>query len=131
MKKERYIEQKCGRQTPFRMPNGYMDRVQSDVMSRVRESCFEKGNTVNVPFRGRKKYVWRWAVVAACICVAVFSVELFMRDNSRQLPNGDVVAQRHDNVIYDDEYINDMAEYAMLDNGDLYACMEEDPIYVP
>lgn len=131
MKKERYIEQRCGRQTPFRMPDGYMDSVVNDMMSRVRECRFEKGCAVNVPFSGKRKYVWRWAVAAACICVAVFSVELFMRDNSRQLPNGDVVAQRHDNVIYDDEYINDMAEYAMLDNGDLYACMEEDPIYVP
>ena len=131
MKKEKYIEQRCGKQTPFRMPDGYMDGVVNDVMSRVRESHFEKGGAVNVPFSGKRKYVWRWVVAAACMCVAVFSVEMFIKEDSSQLPNGDVLAQRHDNVIYDDEYINDMVEYAMLDNGDLYTCMEENSIYIP
>ncbi|MDO4820068.1 MAG: hypothetical protein Q3994_06825 [Prevotella sp.] len=131
MKKEKYIEQRCGKQTPFRMPDGYMDGVVNDVMSRVRESHFEKGGAVNVPFSGKRKYVWRWVVAAACICVTVFSVEFLMMDNSRQVSNGDVIAKGYDNVTYDDEYINDMAEYAMFDNGDLYACMEEAPLYLP
>ena len=55
---------------------------------------------------------------AACICVAIFSVAVYF--NHTEANNDQRTAELQQEEIYNDGYIDDATDYAMLDNEDIY-----------
>lgn len=106
---EKELEIKYGKQNPFRVPEGYFETLTQEVMSKARMTKKQKS----------AKVIWFRAVAAcaACACVAVFVVSALFNQT---------VSNDSANLQISDSYIDDAVEYAMLDNGDLYAMMEED-----
>jgi hypothetical protein len=59
-----------------------------------------------------------WMYAAACLVVIVFSVALYF---SKIAPDTPELPQ----VAVTESYIDEAADYAMIDNTDIYACLAE------
>lgn len=125
MKEEKYILDKVGKENHFRVPNGYFENFASELMSRLPEH-----EVIEVPAAKPRVFVLRSLILtAACVCVAIFSITLFfMNDKSDEMPTAgnNVVAQNNIDYSTVDEYIDDAADYAMMDHADIYAYLSSE-----
>ena len=55
---------------------------------------------------------------AACICIAVFSVTIYF--NRQDADQSATATLQQQDAYYSDTYIDEAADYAMLDNEDIY-----------
>lgn len=109
---EKYILNRFGRKNPFTVPEGYFDQLASDVMAQI-PKCRPKSRSRMVELRP-------WLYAAACF-VAVVVVTLsfhFRQDNASEMTVSAVES-------VDNTYIDEAADYAMLDNADIYACLAD------
>ena len=133
---EKEIQEKYGKGNPFTVPEGYFDQFKVDIMTKVHETKIHPSEThskkhsrvLNLNF-GRGK---SWMAVAACLCAAVFALSILLsRTINTHTPQTaqasstlvDTPSQSID--LADAGELEEYAEYAMLDNGDLYACLYE------
>ena len=114
---EKYIREKLGQNNPFRVPEGYFDQLTERVMAQLSEQV-----TAQLPERRQKSRfiaLRPWLYAAACIVVLlVLSVTfLFQRpaDDTQQVAANTV----------ESTYMDEAADYAMLDNAEIYACLSE------
>lgn len=109
MNTEKDIELLCGKQNPFTVPEGYFESLTGRIMSNLPE----ESKVVAMP--ARKKSHWLgWASVAAA-CVAGIVVFSNMIHGGQECE-----MQAEATVVYDQQYQEDMMEYAMLDHHDVY-----------
>ena len=112
MKEEKYITDMVGNQNPFRVPEGYFDGLTEQVMWSLPER------------RQRAKSVWMRPVfyVAASVCALLISgaAYLFLSGVGQQdsLQAQVPAMQESSDVSFDEA-----ADYMMLDNQDIYACL--------
>lgn len=106
MNEEKILKEMVGRRNPFTVPDGYFDRLVEDTMSKLPESR-----------RARTVTMRSLLAIAASLLLAVVigTAYYFNSDSNRQ--------QLADN--YDSEYVDDMADYAMLDNAEIYASLAD------
>ena len=105
-----YIREKSGTENPFRVPEGYFDQLADRVMAQLPEQSQQKRSRV-VPLR-------KWFYAAACISVAtVMGLTFYFQqtDTDEQ--------QMATNI--ESSYIEEAADYAMLDNAEIYACLAD------
>lgn len=126
MKEERYIGSRMGGGNPFRVPDGYFEDFASQIMDKLpeREVCAD-GDARVVSMNRRRRPVLRHILyAAACLCVAVFGVTAYLSKVApaeERTQGGDVVASHYHKAADTDSYEDDFADYAMLDNADIYA----------
>lgn len=119
MNEEEYLNSKMGRNNPFTVPEGYFEQLTAQVMARLPEQ--EQAKQEKKPARIVSLRPWLYA--AACTCVAVFTTAaLFSNksDNTRELQQMATMEQENINY-YSDNYIEEEANYAMVDNQEMYA----------
>ena len=108
---EKYIREKVGRENPFRVPEGYFDQLSARVMEQL-------------PERQRKSRLVQlrpWYYAAACVAaVAVMGLTFHFHAGTGQ---SSAVAYAETNT--DNTYIDEAADYAMLDNNEIYACLAD------
>ena len=113
---EKIIAEKLGKENPFRVPEGYFDHFAEQFMNELPE------RQVAVPaHRSRLKVLRPILMAAACLCIAIFSITLYL-NRSQDVPEQTPVAAT--NTI-DETYMDEAADYVMLDNADIYACLSE------
>lgn len=116
---ERYLIERVGRENPFRVPEGYFDTLVSEVMARV---------DATAPSAPRKaRVVWLRPVLyaAASVCALFFSVTVYHAFNRQ--PADAPVAQQMETVSHQSEdSFEEAADYLMVDNQDIYACLSSD-----
>ena len=105
---EKLIEEHLGKQNPFRVPEGYFDSFADRLMQQLPE---QQEQEVKPAKTVRMKALRPILVAAACVAVAIFSI----KQNN--------VAAVTSNT--DEEYLDEAADYVMLDNADIYACLSE------
>lgn len=113
MKEEKYIEELVGKRNPFVVPDGYFDRLTADVMQSLPER------------RPRAKTIWMRPVfyAAASVCALFVCATVWLSwPKSSSVPQGQVaeVMQTPDEAFFDEA-----ADYMMLDNQDIYACLSD------
>lgn len=119
---ERFIRETFGRQRPFRVPAGYFD----DFVSRMDSLLPDKKRGARVipvsGFHRPAKQVWLKVAAAACVCGLLFGGAMFVGSmrNTAPLQSVDVAhnAQVSSSTVSAVDYV---ADYAMLDNSDIYA----------
>ena len=107
---EKYILDRFGKSNPFTVPEGYFDQLVSDVMAQI-----PKRRTVS-----RMVALRPWLYAAACL-VAVVVMTLtfhFRQDNASEMTASAVES-------VDNNYIDEAADYVMLDNAEIYACLAD------
>lgn len=109
---EKILIEQFGRQNPFRVPEGYFDSLTERVMTQLPE---RKPKSRLVSLRP-------WFYAAACfVAVAVLGITYYFHqtDTTQQVAATEVVAPTVDS------YVDEAADYAMLDNVEIYACLAE------
>lgn len=113
MNEEKYLNERMSKQNPFRVPEGYFDDFTIQMMAKLPEREL-KSVAKRVSLR-------LWMYAAATLLVAVFSVAIFFTrmDGQQEHP------QQTASVVVSDNYMDEAADYAMIDNADIYACLVE------
>lgn len=112
-----------GDKSPFRVPEGYFDQLASRVMSQLPEQATIQQLEQQPRRQSRLVALRPWLYAAACV-VAVVVLALTFHFHQRvvepyEQPMATVSAP------VDDEYIDDVADYVMLDNTEIYAYLAE------
>lgn len=122
MNEEMYIQEKVGKRNPFRVPEGYFDNLTAQVMSNLPEQ----------PKRRAKSVFMRPAfyAVAASVCALLIAGAAWMWSPSVEVSSPTavqakaVVAQPQQQDA-SGEYMEEAADYMMLDNHEIYAYLAE------
>ena len=126
MKEEKYIIEKAGRANPFRVPDGYFDTLAAHVMDRVDREGVPAGSLCVSP-AGRPAKVRALRPVyyaAASVCALLLSAAVYLHFASGPAAPG--AAQAVAAAQAPDDGFDEAADYVMLDNQDIYACLSSD-----
>ena len=118
MNEENYLIERVGKENPFRVPEGYFDTLADEVMARV------EGSAAPVPRKARVVWLRPVLYAAASVCALFISVvgyQSFSRYQSAQ-----PVAQQMNVSQQGDDSFEQAADYLMVDNEDIYACLSSD-----
>jgi hypothetical protein len=111
MNEELYIKSRIGNKNPFCVPDGYFDSLTAEVMQKLPEQQPQK--------KGLILRLRPWMYAAACTVAILFTATLyFLAPDSVNQPQVAAVAP-----ATTDSYVEDMADYVMADNIDIYACL--------
>lgn len=122
MKEEEIIRKRCGESNPFRVPEGYFDDFASNLMDKLPE---RENRTIPLSSRHSRMHVLRPVLLAAaCLCFAILSTLIFFHKNVES--NSPENARNTAVKVSNDELIDRTADYAMMDNHDIYACMSSE-----
>ena len=95
---ELVLMNRCGRENPFRTPEGYFEALPQQVMDRIRQ-------------RRKRNHAWKWAVAAimtSCVFAAGFKL-----------------AQQSDVAAEEARYMEDELNYSMINNMDIVYYLTE------
>ena len=118
---EKILMEQFGRQNPFRVPEGYFDSLTERVMTQLPERVV-KQQTERKP-KSRLVALRPWLYAAACFAaVAVLGLTYHFRqaETTQQVAATEITAPAPDN-----SYVDDAADYAMLDNVEIYAYLAD------
>ena len=125
MKQEDIIKAKAGQENHFRVPDGYFDNFTERMMAQLPEQDSHAGQTATPS--GRKP-VKMWKLIGACaasVAAVVITATTFLTDNNTA--DSDTVARTQTETVSEHErYIDEVADYAMMDNADIIACLSEE-----
>ncbi len=123
MNEEKYIEEKFGKRNPFRVPDGYFEGLADEVMRGLPD------NTVEVR-KPRAKTVWMRPVfyAAASVCALFVCAAIWLSWPQESSPSQGQMAKAVEvkqvqQQETDDAFFDEAADYMMLDNQDIYACL--------
>ena len=126
MMEEKYLIEKVGKENPFRVPEGYFDTLSSQIMAKV-EAEGVAPRDIKAGKEKRAKVLWLRPVLyaAASVCALFISVVAYQShsDDGVAAPTQTVVAN---NQMLMDDYFDEAADYVMLDNQDIYACLSSE-----
>lgn len=122
---EAYISKRFGNKTPFTVPDGYFEQLTDRVMSRLPEYTADSQPVAATAEMQHKpaliKRLRPW-LAAACIAAAAIGTTVYLnRGLSTPQPTDEVA-----DALYSDTYIDEAADYAMVDNQDIYAYLLAD-----
>ena len=111
---ELYLRERVGQKNPFRTPEGYFDQFTANIMAQLpeRQPMESKpvAKKVAMPIR-------HWFYAAACVAALVVTAVTF------HFHEVDAPQQQ---MAVTDSYIDEAADYAMLDNMDIYQLLAEE-----
>ncbi len=113
---EKYLKSRMGEKNPFRVPEGYFDSLTAQVMERLPEEAGGKVVVMRPTLVERLRPVF---YVAACLLIAVLSFAVYF-DQSEAVGDQPMVAEQS---MTGEQYFDEVADYAMVDNYDIYACL--------
>lgn len=97
-KEELVLMNRCGRENPFRTPEGYFDALPQQVMGRIRQ-------------RRRRSLAWKWAVAAVMTgCIFTAGFRLMQRDTL---------------ATEEARFMEDELNYSMINNMDIVYYLTE------
>lgn len=150
MNEEKYIREKMGTRNPFTVPEGYFDQLAEQIINRLPAEAGESGANPKYAAVGADsstgskyaavgatpsvcppsspaivRYLRPLLYAAACAVLAI-AVGIVFRNSTDVSPDQYVAHHQETNATYSDTYIEEMADYAMLDNEDIYASLLAD-----
>ena len=118
---ELYRNSRMSRENHFRVPDGYFEQLTADVMSRLPELPEQTEQR-----KSAKHVSLRPLLAAASVaCVALIAVGVYF---NRSALSTDAAEEQiaATNVTLSDSYIDDAADYVMMDHTDIYAYLASD-----
>jgi hypothetical protein len=129
MEKDRYtdiLSERFGRETPFRVPDGYFDGLVDNVMSHIPNEKASEDPLPKPHAASRRAVIRRLTaavLMAASVLVAVFVIGGNI-DSHQSVPalSSNPSAQ---SLSIDNSNIDEAMEYSMMDNEDMYTYLAE------
>lgn len=128
---ELYLKQTVGNRNPFRVPEGYFEQFTEQVMQQLpaREQPLTQPVSKS---RARTVQLRPWLYAAACTAIAmVMGISYYFMQSQATSTDAASVAvatpapTTTTAATPDASYIDEMADYVMLDNTEIYACLSE------
>ncbi len=123
---EKYIEEKFGRRTPFKVPEGYFDSFASQLIQNLPErEPAKKAKVVELRPSAWHRYCVA-GVAAACVGGALLTVGTYLNGSDGQQAGaraGMAAGQDQGRQAYSS--VDAMADYTMMDTEDMYALMAD------
>ncbi len=117
IKEEGNISRKFGKENPFTVPEGYFDSLTDRIMDVLPREESRLAVTCRKKHRIGMHWIGWCSIAAACVaCVVFFNVR--NRDTEQIATVPDFYAEEYGE--YDEEYQQDMMQYAMLGHEDVY-----------
>ncbi len=128
MTEEQALLQRFGRQNPFTVPEGYFEGFTSRMMSLLDEEQTRQDASKEEKLRAKvRSLTWRRYAVAASIAAVIIGGAVWLVQ-----PSPNVAAQHFASTpavaassATVDHNIDQMADYAMLDNQDIYTYLAD------
>lgn len=135
---EKYLERKFGRQNHFAVPEGYLQNLTASVMANVSKQpeCDASENetalTENVTANARDILMQPWwrrarvriAAAAACLLLAGGTAfYTYSAHHAEPASNMAASAPSHNVDVSTSTSYNEIADYTMLDNDDIYSLL--------
>lgn len=125
---KQYIEgQRAGKsqQSPFKVPEGYFDSLCDRVMSQLPEQeSQKKAKTVRLIPR-----LWRYSAAAVVVIGMIVGTALLVPSSKNeekiQLANNEEETDIFYALGYDETYLNEALDYAMVDNEEIEAYLTQ------
>lgn len=119
MKEEFLLEQKYGKRRPFNVPEGYFEHVEGVFMQNIQEH--ERKRAI------RRRLFVRYAACAACVVMLVVSGFVLFLSNADEGSGGPhEMATNYSSSSVSDYMMDELSDYAMLDNDDFYSYVSEE-----
>ena len=117
---EKWLRSHYGNDNPFTVPEGYFESLSDSIMSMLPEQqthVVDMGNN-----SWRRKIAAALAVAASVAVIISVSLTVGYRHDAAKLADGSSNAISEQQSAYSDyTVVDEMANYAMLDNVDMYA----------
>ena len=118
IKEEKYLVDRFGKKQPFSVPEGYFDQFASQFMENLPERE-EEAVVVRLDSHSRWSTIRRWSV-AACLAIALAGAGMWAFQGESPKATGAADTDQFASSNYNTA-IDQAADYAMMDNGDIYA----------
>lgn len=120
-KEEKTFHIQFGKAQPFKVPDGYFEDFEKQLMARLPQT--KPVAEVVEMRRPRLLLGRRMAMVAAGVCVVLFGATLYHRLSLPNEQSSGTIAQMEGKAY--DMTIDQMADYTMMDNEDIYAYVSD------
>ncbi len=118
MEETKFRNQVC-KDNPFKVPDGYFGRLQQDIMAKLPE----QQSAVKIKLAPRFGFMHKAVAVAASVCLLFGGAALYMFNTGMEQS---LVADSSIDDMQELLYAADeVSEYIMLDNEDIYAYLSE------
>jgi hypothetical protein len=117
---EDYIRSKMGNKNPFTVPEGYFEQLAGDIMNKIPANVQKEQKPALI------KRLRPLLYAAACVCIAMFGVVIYQNldKQGNDTLNANIIS--HNAAEYNDKFMEDAADYAMIDNDEIYASLLAD-----
>lgn len=115
---ENYLKEKAGRENPFKVPEGYFDTFAEQLMAKLPEREADVVAIQKKPQRQQRHVLW---YAAACIAAVLLSSVIYISVPETSADSAEPAAGLHAYKSASDTYVEQAADYAMVDNSDIYA----------
>ena len=121
------IQERFGKDNPFRVPAGYFDQLTERVMSQLpeREQQAEQISLTERRPKSRRVALRPWLYAAACVVVLVVMSVVWLFHQQPVTPQVAVASPVSGATTSDSSYMDEAADYVMLDNAEIYACLSD------
>lgn len=118
------LNQLKGKENPFSVPDGYFDEFSSRIMSRLpKESNTKVFEPVKIT---RGSFMMKIISIAASVLLVLGVTGLFFNKSNIHDKKVGTASNHIVNTVVSDTYIDQAADYAMMDNQDIYACLSDE-----
>lgn len=114
MKEEKYLIKKCGKENPFKTPEGYFENFTRNIMEQLPEKEIQAVPETTLWHRIRP-----WMYMAAMFCGLMFGARLFLHDTETTQEESASSLQLFSSTL-PDEYIDPIVDQTMMDDYTLY-----------
>jgi len=118
---EAFLRDKIGQKNPFKIPDGYFDQFADRLMEKLPEQQHKP-----VLIRRLRPLLYAAVFVGVLIIGATLAFKSIQKFDSQS--NIVLVTNEQDESLlnaYSDTYIEDAANYAMIDNEEIYAYLAD------
>lgn len=117
---ELYLNSRMSRENHFRVPDGYFDQLTADVMSRLPEH----ESVIELKPTAKRVFLRPLLAAASVVVVALVAVGVYFNRNVASPESEEKMATV--SPVMSDSYIDEAADYMMMDHQDIYACLTSD-----
>jgi len=111
MNAEEILKQKIGNKSPFKVPEGYFESFTNKMMQTIDENDAKRKKRAKII---KMRFI---TSAAAAVVIAFISVTCYFTMEKEK----EAVAQEQR-----EQYIDDLCDYAMVKNADIYYCLAEE-----
>lgn len=122
VKEDKYIENRFGKEQPFKAPKGYLDNFADQFMAQLPDQAAKTVKTQHaVWFRMRPAMIAAASVLAVALTATIYFAKPFAGQQEQVF-----TTDQQTESSMSDGSVEETAFYSMIDNGDIYAILADE-----